>query len=202
MERARQRQAKAEAQAAEKRLHRSNLTGGSKETPAFEAHTKGIGSKLMAMMGYKPGEGLGRTGQGINKPIEASLRPKTMGMGFNDFQENQNRVADAPKPEAIKKVCHSACGCVGAALMHLLRCHSQLDNGCTLSARPSQPLSASPRAFAAQTPLCGAGTREGSSSTAVEEEQGSRTLPAKSAHCLAGGCRPRAASALISCSSS
>ncbi|XP_020205847.1 uncharacterized protein LOC109791008 [Cajanus cajan] len=48
---------------------------------AFEKHTKGFGSKMMAKMGFIEGTGLGRSSQGITSPLTAVRLPKARGLG-------------------------------------------------------------------------------------------------------------------------
>ncbi|EXC23988.1 Zinc finger CCCH-type with G patch domain-containing protein [Morus notabilis] len=54
---------------------------GSANFGAFEEHTKGFGSKMMAKMGFIEGGGLGKEGKGIAEPIEVIKRPKSLGLG-------------------------------------------------------------------------------------------------------------------------
>ncbi|KAL4571404.1 hypothetical protein LXL04_018163 [Taraxacum kok-saghyz] len=48
---------------------------------AFENHTTGFGSRMMAKMGYVDGGGLGKDGRGMAEPIEVIQRPKSLGLG-------------------------------------------------------------------------------------------------------------------------
>lgn len=63
----------------------------------FEKHTKGFASKLMEKMGWKPGQGLGREGEGIVQPIDVKARPKNLGLAYNNFKEQTESVKEIEK---------------------------------------------------------------------------------------------------------
>ena len=47
----------------------------------WEKYTRGIGSKLMAKMGYVYGSGLGRGGEGRTEPVQAMVFPPGRSLG-------------------------------------------------------------------------------------------------------------------------
>ncbi|XP_020314997.1 zinc finger CCCH-type with G patch domain-containing protein [Oncorhynchus kisutch] len=51
-------------------------SGSSSAFGGWEAHTRGIGSKLMLKMGYEYGKGLGKTSEGRVEPVLAVVLPK------------------------------------------------------------------------------------------------------------------------------
>ncbi|CAI9583561.1 unnamed protein product [Staurois parvus] len=61
----------------------------SSEFAGWEAHTRGIGSKLLARMGYEFGKGLGRNSEGRIEPIQAVVLPK--GKSLDQCIEMQQR---------------------------------------------------------------------------------------------------------------
>lgn len=54
----------------------STVTVNSANFGGWEAHTRGIGSKLMLKMGYEYGKGLGKTQEGRVEPVMAVVLPK------------------------------------------------------------------------------------------------------------------------------
>ena len=80
-----------------------NETGENKDATssskfgAFEVHTKGFGSKMMAKMGFIEGGGLGKDGQGMAQPIEVTQRPKSLGLGVDFSDISVDSVKNKPQ---------------------------------------------------------------------------------------------------------
>lgn len=64
---------------------------------SWEKHTKGIGSKLMAKMGYIMGGGLGKNGEGRINPVEATILPKGKSLDHCMSIKNTEQIQDARK---------------------------------------------------------------------------------------------------------
>src|SRR6218665_2836035 len=69
----------------------------------WEKYTKGIGSKLLAKMGFEPGKGLGKNQQGISPPIIVNKRPGAGAIGAYDFEEKAVRKGEKEKEQLQKK---------------------------------------------------------------------------------------------------
>ena len=48
----------------------------------FERHTRGVGLRVLARSGWRPGEGLGKRGQGRAVPLQACERHAVEGLGW------------------------------------------------------------------------------------------------------------------------
>ncbi|KAI9761464.1 MAG: hypothetical protein M4579_000974 [Chaenotheca gracillima] len=57
-------------------------------------------ARMMAKMGYKPGEGLGTTGQGIVNPVDVKLRPQGVGLGAVREKTKQTKAEEKRAAEA------------------------------------------------------------------------------------------------------
>ncbi|KAJ0263689.1 hypothetical protein HA466_0021600 [Hirschfeldia incana] len=76
---------------------------------AFEVHTRGFGSKMMAKMGFIEGGGLGKEGKGISQPIEAIQRPKSLGLGL-EFSVDTTDEASPSSNNNVKRNRSSSSG--------------------------------------------------------------------------------------------
>lgn len=73
-----------------------NASGSSATNSAglggWERHTKGIGSRLLEKMGYKPGQGLGKNNEGIVNPVKLQANKSRSMLGFEtDEREHRRR---------------------------------------------------------------------------------------------------------------
>ncbi|XP_071699171.1 uncharacterized protein, partial [Rutidosis leptorrhynchoides] len=88
-------------------LTNTKVVANSSSYGAFEMHTTGFGSKMLAKMGYVDGGGLGKDGSGIAEPIEAIQRPKSLGLGATvpeTGQTSEPMKVTTPVPQKPKRV--------------------------------------------------------------------------------------------------
>ncbi|KAL0340398.1 UNVERIFIED_CONTAM: Tuftelin-interacting protein 11 [Sesamum radiatum] len=86
----------------------SKLVSHSIEYRAFEMHTTGFGSKMMAKMGYIEGTGLGKDGQGMAQPIKVSQRPKSLGLGAEVPETSGKSSITQPRPKSTGRSAKSS----------------------------------------------------------------------------------------------
>eukprot|EP00096_Caligus_rogercresseyi_P006128 TRINITY_DN22349_c0_g1_i1.p1 TRINITY_DN22349_c0_g1~~TRINITY_DN22349_c0_g1_i1.p1 ORF type:complete len:433 (+),score=131.13 TRINITY_DN22349_c0_g1_i1:54-1352(+) len=66
----------------------------------WERHTKGIGSKLLAKMGFIVGTGLGKEAQGIREPVNTILYPQGKSLDYCMEQRNKIKTLDTRPKDA------------------------------------------------------------------------------------------------------
>ncbi|KAI9821331.1 MAG: hypothetical protein M1826_000702 [Phylliscum demangeonii] len=72
-----------------------------RRSPAPSAGGSSFAARMMAKMGYQPGEGLGASGQGIINPIDVKLRPQGAGLGA--VREKTRQAKEEERRAAISR---------------------------------------------------------------------------------------------------
>ncbi|CAD6266958.1 unnamed protein product [Miscanthus lutarioriparius] len=108
--RARREEKEREREAAARRRQAAGLGAGEPAAAPGSLESNSKVAKMMLMMGYKKGMGLGKNQQGITAPVESILRPKNAGLGsVEGFKEpktllpKENVPAPPPPPASARK---------------------------------------------------------------------------------------------------
>ncbi|KAI9741315.1 MAG: hypothetical protein M1834_003032 [Cirrosporium novae-zelandiae] len=75
--------------------------GASGASTPTSVNPNSFAAKMMAKMGYKAGQGLGASGQGILNPVETKLRPQGIGLGA--VHEKTQQAKDEARREAARR---------------------------------------------------------------------------------------------------
>lgn len=65
----------------------------------WERHTKGIGSKLLEKMGYKPGQGLGKNNEGIVQPVQLQANKGRSMLGLKTSMKGKEPKSETDSDE-------------------------------------------------------------------------------------------------------
>ena len=82
----------------------AGLSASSYPLGLWERHTKGIGGKILAKMGFRRSlGGLGKSGQGILQPIDCAATPLPAGLGLDFVHEVRKAKVEMSEEEANEK---------------------------------------------------------------------------------------------------
>lgn len=82
-------------------IKHDKLMKADKNFGGWQKHTKGFGAKLLSKMGYIPGKGLGKTNQGIVRPVEATQHKGKAAVGaYTQNQQRSGRIPIIPEPDS------------------------------------------------------------------------------------------------------
>lgn len=104
-----------------KQSHSFASTSGTSNMPGFSNNAV---QNMMASMGYKPGQGLGKNEQGVTTNLSVKQRPKNQGMGYRDEYKPPEVEQQVPQ-ERPAQVCpppllpFSVCSCSEFTFQHM-----------------------------------------------------------------------------------